>query len=719
MWVVRNQNRCSLACFYEEHELAGVGMVVPKKSAILEGCIPLPIPSNHRDMARFSSKNATGYTRILGQIKSITSTKDSFHEPENPQSSYTNDAFEIWRRWLKILAFPEMNSRGNSIPTAAAETCAWIFKHAKFQLWVTSQKPQILWILGHPGTGKSTLMKYISEWPHQSSKDGSKSQYITSFYFYNLGAQLQRTASGLLRSVLFQLLQEFPNSLESFKEYQIQLDVATKEEKVLSGLNLLSLLEKLLRNVLEVTSVWLFIDALDECGNETGDPDDETEEVRGLIRHLTNLQQVLGSSTHHLRICCSCRHYPNIASRDGELKIFTEVENAADIKAFVERELKEGIAKAEADVTVRLQNAIAKNALGSFQWTKLVTSKALSMYRAGKSTTQIIRQVQTAPRQLSTLYHNILISLPQEDRARSLQLFQWACFSQEPLHTAQLRVLMNVQLEPEAQFYSSLEDHPDFIESEVQMERLVQSLSGGLAIRQDSHVRRQSSSRSSSLSSYSIHSTSTTTTSDIWPQRLYLIHQSVKDYLLDKGLAFLDGSNKPKESSTLDAHLCMAFTYAMLFTMMDLHTGVRKIESNYNSDLMRDMGRLIVADDEALDELFTLADERIQSHRSSIERIDMHNVRSETHRLAITHMGNIFEPRVCDAVAFIVEVGEEHRNALKSIGSESWDLESRSFYHVEEAINCHGMDIQYVLQCCLFSLSQSDFDLLPHVHKEP
>ncbi|KAI0553102.1 hypothetical protein F4679DRAFT_495170 [Xylaria curta] len=77
MWVIRNQSRCSLACFYEEHELPGVGMVVPKKSAILEGCIPLPIPSNHRDIARFSSRDATGYTRILGQIKSITSTKNS------------------------------------------------------------------------------------------------------------------------------------------------------------------------------------------------------------------------------------------------------------------------------------------------------------------------------------------------------------------------------------------------------------------------------------------------------------------------------------------------------------------------------------------------------------------------------------------------------------------------------------------------------------------
>ncbi|KAI0553101.1 ankyrin repeat-containing domain protein [Xylaria curta] len=369
--------------------------------------------------------------------------------------------------------------------------------------------------------------------------------------------------------------------------------------------------------------VWLYIDALDECRNEMGDPDDETEEVRGLIRDLTKLQQVLGSSAHHLRICCSCGHYPNIASKDEELKILTEVENAADIKAFVERELQEGIAEAEADITGRLQNVIAQNALGSFQWTKLVTSKALSMHRIGKSTTQIIRQIQIAPRQLSTLYHNILKSVPPEDRARSLQLFQWACFSKEPLNTAKLRVLMNVQLEPEAQSYSSLEEHPDFIEGEFQMERLVQSLSGGLAILQDSYM-------------------------------------DLKDYLLDKGLAFLDGSKRSRESLTLDTHLCMAYTYAMLYTMTDVTMGLKQVESNYDANALVDFMRLAAQNDELL----------------------------------YAFVDFLLEPCVCDAVALWVEANEECDNSLKSTGI--WELESHSIYHTREAINVssHDVDIQ-------------------------
>ncbi|KAI0187621.1 hypothetical protein EV127DRAFT_344291 [Xylaria flabelliformis] len=658
MWVVRNQSRCLLACFYEEHELLGVGMIVPKKSAILEGCIPLPIPSNHRDMVRFSFRNATGYSRILGQIKTILSAKNSPGETGN---------FQIWTKWLKILAFPEMNSRGNSIPTATADTCSWIFKHPKFQQWVTTPKPRILWILGHPGTGKSTLMKYISQRLYQSSNEEPR-KHITSFYFYNLGAQLQRTPNGLLRSLLFQLLKAFPNCLESFKEYDIQLDIDAKDEQILGGVNLLNLLENTLRNALEEMPVWLFVVALDECRSEMGDPDDETEEVRGLIRNLTKLQQVLGTSIHHLRICCSCRHYPNISSKDEELKILIEVENAADIKAFVERELHDGIDESEEEVTVRLQNAIAQNALGSFQWTRLVTSKALGMYRIGKSTTQIIRQIQTAPRQLSTLYHNILKSVPQEDRARSLQLFQWACFSREPLNTAQLRILMNVQLEPEAHSYSSIEEHPDFIESEVQMERLVQSLSA--------------------------------TTSDTWPQKLYLIHQSVKDYLFDKGLAFLDGNKKSRESLTSEAHLCMAYTYAMLYTMTDVIIGLKRVESSYDANTMLDFMRFAARNLELSYGFFELVyKRRMPNYQNWLEGINVHNIRSVAHRFAQTHMCTLLEPRICDGVALFVEANEECDNSFKFTGI--WRLESHSFYHTREAINCHGVDIQYVSPCSL------------------
>ncbi|KAI3320213.1 hypothetical protein HD806DRAFT_547401 [Xylariaceae sp. AK1471] len=705
MWWVKNQSRCSIACFYEEHEMPGVGMIVPKKSAILEGCIPLPVPSNHRDMARFASRDAIGYTRILGQVKSVLSTKGLQGE--------TNNGFEIWKKWLKILAFSEMHSRQNNIPDAAINTCNWILNHATFQRWLTNPKPQILWILGHPGTGKSTLMKYISERSYQTGKDGWGNHFITSFYFYNLGSRLQRTVDGLLRSVLFQLLEQFPMCLDGLSKYQIYLDIDAMDDQVLEGLNFLDLLGNILRNALEVTSVWLFIDALDECRSDDSDPDDETEEVRGLVRALTNLQRVLGSSAHHLRICCSCRHYPNIACKDDELKIFTEMENKTDIQEFIKRELREGISAAEASIAARLQNAIAKNALGSFQWTKLITGKALSMHRAGKSTAQITRQIQTAPRQLSTLYHNILKSIPQEDRTRSLQLFQWAYFSKEPLTTAQLRVLMNVQLELEVESYSVLEEHPDFIESEAQMERLVQSLSGGLVILQNSDIYKRSpssisESSDSSSDKYSIQSSvdsassswcsNTSTTSIASPastkaaKRLYLIHQSVKDYLLYKGLVYLNGGSKQKDSVASDAHFCMAFTYAVLYTMTDFTMELRKVESSYDPSTLLNYTRLYAVEPESvLRCMYLLNRRREPNHQYWLKGIYLHDVKSVARRLGQTHVNHLLDPHIWDGVALRVEGKAALRRTMKPMGQL---INESPFYHIQQAMKCQDTNIQ-------------------------
>ncbi|KAI1325061.1 hypothetical protein F5Y16DRAFT_423378 [Xylariaceae sp. FL0255] len=482
MWWLKNQHRCALSCFYEEHEIAGIGMIVPKRSANLEGCIPLPIPSDHRDMARFSSSNSLGYKRVLGQIKSALNGHETYQRGSLfANETDTKTTYEGHKKWLKVLAFPELNARQNGIAVATPKTCDWIQSHPTYLRWLSISHPPILWLLGHPGTGKSTLMRHLSRRARQNHATQPKKTIIASFYFYNLGSNTQKTVTGFYRSLLFQLLEAFPPSAHAFREYHNQLEEDVKSDDILERLNFPELLTDTLNIIVENSHVWIFLDALDECTTEIDDPEDESEEVRSLIRSITQLQQKLGSSTYQLRMCCSCRHYPSIAKADDELRICTEEENEEDINEFIKCEFQGEIGKSEPDVSERLQSAIVKSAGGSFQWTKLVTEKALRQYRAGKSTAQIIKQIQATPRQLSELYLDILRSIPAEDRERSLQLFRWALFSGRTLDIATLRRLMNTRVSSEIGTCIFSPDDPEFIESEAQMRRLVQSLSGGLA----------------------------------------------------------------------------------------------------------------------------------------------------------------------------------------------------------------------------------------------
>jgi hypothetical protein len=74
----------------------------------------------------------------------------------------------------------------------------------------------IYWINGKAGSGKTTLMKYIVEHATTSQhlstwaqKSGSE-YHMGSFFFWASGTLVQRSLSGLLRSLLFEILDQVP-----------------------------------------------------------------------------------------------------------------------------------------------------------------------------------------------------------------------------------------------------------------------------------------------------------------------------------------------------------------------------------------------------------------------------------------------------------------------------------------------------------------------------
>lgn len=104
-----------------------------------------------------------------------------------------------------------------------AETFEWIFldafesKQLHFRSWLEGQN-DIYWITGKPGSGKSTLMKYISKHgiTHESLRhwSGGKRLITASFFFWISGSSvLQRSQEGLLRSLLYEIFREVPGLL--------------------------------------------------------------------------------------------------------------------------------------------------------------------------------------------------------------------------------------------------------------------------------------------------------------------------------------------------------------------------------------------------------------------------------------------------------------------------------------------------------------------------
>lgn len=102
----------------------------------------------------------------------------------------------------KSLWFPEMHERHDDMRGAYEKTFRWIYNDTtSFAWWLTSQDG-VFWITGKPGSGKSTLMKFLeddSETNHMLQKWAAiddRRLVVAHHYFWNLGTTMQKSLQG-------------------------------------------------------------------------------------------------------------------------------------------------------------------------------------------------------------------------------------------------------------------------------------------------------------------------------------------------------------------------------------------------------------------------------------------------------------------------------------------------------------------------------------------
>lgn len=391
---------------------------------------------------------------------------------------------------LQSLAFCQMQDRGNDIEHAIQGTCQWLITHDTYITWAFFPR-NILWIKGKPGAGKSTLLKYALN-KQRDILGAKENDLVICFFFHGRGNALQKTPLGFLRSILHQILKQVPKALSDLVSayQQKRRDMGDPPEKwQWHAEELWHFFKSSLPKILADRSIWLFVDALDECGEA---------DAKQLVQRFVSLAKSTPlSQWTHFHICFSCRHYP-ILSTPGLFEICLEEENKSDILTYVQSELK--LSSFEEPTPSAIQNLIIIRASGVFLWARLVVKQVQDLELDGAGANKIKAVIHTIPEGLYDLY----LKLISDMEASSIKLVQWICFAMRPLSTEELRWALLVM---DARSFSlqHCQNSEDYIPDSKRMNQQVIKLSRGLA--------------------------EVASGSDI--QVVQFIHQSVKDFFTD------------------------------------------------------------------------------------------------------------------------------------------------------------------------------------------
>lgn len=141
-------------------------------------------------------------------VAATCGTRKDSEEKERKARGAEQESEKRIRR-IDSLVFEQMDLRFIDVSPRLNGTCDWLTETQTYQRWQDPKfKPThhgIFWIKGHAGTGKSTLMKYATE---VAIRKTTANNHTLRFFFNARGKSMEVSPTGLLRSLLHQILKK-------------------------------------------------------------------------------------------------------------------------------------------------------------------------------------------------------------------------------------------------------------------------------------------------------------------------------------------------------------------------------------------------------------------------------------------------------------------------------------------------------------------------------
>lgn len=339
-------------------------------------------------------------------------------------------------QFIDIFRYDSMLDRESGVAEAHPETLKWIFETPRgethtwdnFSQWIESED-KLYWITGKMGSGKSTLMKYISQRLPETSAVGivrrctphlirwaqNRPLFIATFYFWagsSEDTRIQTSVEGLYRTLLTQILEAYPESAPRVSPRRWEsLCLFNKRSKAPRITELKLMLSKAIEYVCSVAKVCLFIDGLDEFEGE----DDELHDLVNWIKILVE--------TSPIKLCVASRPWRIFEDAlQDRPHLLMEDFNFKDIQMYVWRRFHDdpnfrARKQMEAGFCDQLLDEIVTKAEGVFLWVQLVCTRLLQAMSRGDLVGDLRQILEALPVQMEKLYDHILNNLDLKDYA--------------------------------------------------------------------------------------------------------------------------------------------------------------------------------------------------------------------------------------------------------------------------------------------------------------
>lgn len=402
-----------------------------------------------------------------------------------------------------------MSSRQFGITGRLISTCQWLLQHECYLAWrddaQLAKHLGFLWLKGKPGAGKSTLMRFAYE-EHkipQGRRPRESNTVIAGFFFHARGEELQRSVTGMYRSLVYQLFKGFPD-LGHLLDDTYLLPPSMEDCPSLDHLR-----ELFLRGIscLGKRQFVCYVDALDECNEQ---------DVAHMAQTFQNLAEAHNQQDPRFRVFFSSRHYPTIPSRIGlQLKLDNQLGHTDDLKRYTESQLL------YEDAEIRA--SLVEKSRGVFMWIVLVIDILNEDNAGGLPLSAAFKKLRKLPEDLSALFGEIL-RRHDSHMDEFIIAVVWILFATRPLTPKELEhAIWSDQADDEA---------ADILCSDTSTtksaKRLRQRCSDVSTTKEAIRLRQRVTKWSKGLAEVVTHEGSSV---------VQFIHESVRDFLLkDQGL---------------------------------------------------------------------------------------------------------------------------------------------------------------------------------------